>query len=73
MAEYKRKKVKKVFRHKKDRVNNDHNITMTNKHKKNIGVVPEDDIKIVRGTKFKRKQQAKILAIAVTFGCGFFR
>lgn len=41
---------------------------MTNK-KKDIGIVPEDDIKIVRGTKYKRKQQTKILIYTLSVIC----
>lgn len=69
MPDYKRKKIKKTFRHKKNRVNTQNTIAMTNKKQKNIGVVPEDDIKVVRGAKYKRKQQTKVFVFAISLIC----
>ncbi len=69
MPDYKRKKVKKSFKHKKNRVNHEDTITMTNKKQKNIGVVPENDIKVVRGAKYKRKQRISFFITAVAFVC----
>ena len=47
MPEYKRKKVKKKFLNKKKSRNTSENIIMTDKKTKKVGVVPEDDIKVV--------------------------
>lgn len=69
MPDYKRKKFKKTSKHKKSHSNYDNTITMTNKKQNNVGIVPEDDIKVVRGKKYKRKQQTKILVYVVTFVC----
>lgn len=69
MPDYKRKKVNKFSRHKKSRINNDSTIAMSSKKQKNIGVVPENDIKVVRGAKYKRKQRLGFLITAVAFIC----
>ncbi len=69
MPDYKRKKIKKSFRHKKSHINTEKNINMTNKRQKNTGIVPEEKVKIVRGTKYKRKTQFKVLGIAICFIC----
>lgn len=69
MPDYKRKKVKKAFRHKKSRVNTENHITMSNKKQKKVGIVHGDDIKVVRGTKYKRKQQTKIFLFAISLIC----
>lgn len=69
MPDYKRKKFKKNSKHKKNRSNYDNTITMTNKKQNNVSIVPEDDIKVVRGKKYKRKQQTKILVCVITFIC----
>lgn len=66
MADYKRKKVKKTFttRKKTHEVNND--IVMKPKAKKTVElIVPQDDIKVVRGSKYKRKMINKFLLSAV--------
>ncbi|MBQ8740977.1 MAG: hypothetical protein IJY79_05465 [Clostridia bacterium] len=69
MPDYKRKKVNKFSKHKKNRVHTESTITMTNKKQKNIGVVPENDIKVVRGAKYKRKQKVGFFVAAIAFVC----
>lgn len=69
MPDYKRKKVKKSFTHKKTRVNASQNILMTNKKEKNIGIVPENDIRVVRGAKYKNKQKTKFFVSVLAFVC----
>ena len=71
MPDYKRKKVKRSFRHKKSYMNTESNIYMTNKKQKSKGIVPEENVKIVRGTKYKRKTQFKVFGIAICFICVF--
>ena len=56
MPDYKRKTFKRTSKRKKNHSNYDNTITMTNKKQNNVGIVPEDDIKVVRGKKYKRKQ-----------------
>lgn len=66
MADYKRKKVKKTFatRKKPREVNND--ILMQPKAKKTTGsIVPQEDIKVVRGSKYNRKFRNKFLLSVV--------
>ena len=69
MPDYKRKKVNKFSKRKKSRVDTESTITMTNKKQKNIGVVPENDIKVVRGTKYKRKQKISFFATVIVVIC----
>lgn len=69
MPDYKRKKVNKFSKHKKSRVNTESTITMTNKKQKNIGVVPENDIKVVRGAKYKRKQKISFFVTVIALIC----
>lgn len=38
---------------------------MTNKKQSQMSIVPEENIKVVRGNKYKRKQQTKVLMIAI--------
>lgn len=62
MADYKRKKVKKTFttRKKSHEVKND--IVMKQKTKKSVEpIVPQEDIKVVRGSKYNRKLRNKFL------------
>ncbi|MBE6810592.1 MAG: hypothetical protein E7521_06005 [Ruminococcaceae bacterium] len=65
MADYKRKKVKKSFTKKKPQeINND--IQMRPKNKKNIeSIVPQEDIKVVRGSKYGRSFRNKFLITVV--------
>ena len=65
MADYKRKKVKKSFTKKKPQeINND--IQMRPKNKKNIEpIVPQEDIKVVRGSKYGRRFRNKFLITVV--------
>lgn len=67
MPEYKRKKVKKKFLNKKKSRNTSENIIMTDKKTKKVGVVPEDDIKVVRGAKYKKRRRTKIFVSAISF------
>lgn len=69
MPDYKRKKVKKRFLHKKSYKDFDTTITMTNRKQKSLGVVPEDDIKVVRGAKYKRKRQTRVFICAFLAIC----
>ena len=69
MPDYKRKKVKRSFRQKKSYMNTESNIYMTNKKQKSTGIVPEENVKIVRGTKYKRKTQFKVFGSAICFIC----
>ncbi len=62
MPDYKRKKVKKPFARKKPHINREKKSATEPKRKQNIGVVPENDIKVVRGKKFKRVRKIKILS-----------
>ena len=61
MAEYKRKKVNKLFKNKSKKHNVDENIVMNNKKSRKRGIVPENNIKIVRGKKFIQKQKFHIM------------
>ncbi len=65
MADYKRKKVKKSFTKKKPQeINND--IQMRPKNKKNIEpIVPQEDIKVVRGSKYGQRFRNKFLITVV--------
>ena len=65
VAEYKRKKVKKSLSREKNRVSNKSVVTTVNKRNKNIGIVPEDSIKVVKGSKFKRKEQLKLFSLVI--------
>ena len=60
MAEYKRKKVNKLFKNKLTKHNVDENIVMSNKKSRKRGIVPENNIKIVRGKKFIQKQKVEL-------------
>ncbi len=60
MPDYKRKKFKKSSKHNKIKTNS------TKASKKNIGVVPENGIKVIRGSKFKRKEKFKIALGAIS-------
>lgn len=66
MPDYKRKKVKKSLIHKNIRNNTNNDIVMKNSSK---NIVPENDIKIVRGTKYNRKKRICFLLSATTIIC----
>lgn len=66
MSDYKRKRFKKPFQRKKIKNNNVDTIKMTNKNKKDIEIVPEDDIKVIRGKKLRREKLIKIFAAIVS-------
>ena len=68
MADYKRKKVKKTFHHKNNHTQN-YNVNTTNKKQKNTNVVPEENIRVVRGSKIKKIQQTKFWVTTVTVIC----
>lgn len=69
MAEYKRKKVNKLFKNKLKKHNVDENIVMSNKKSRKRGIVPENNIKIVRGKKFIQKQKTKFIASFALIVC----
>ena len=58
---------------KRKHINYENKINMTPKKQSQTGVVPEDNIKVVRGTKYRRKQQTKVLIFAIIFISEFFR
>ncbi len=62
MSEYKRKKVKRPLKRKKTHRSVEKPIEMANKNKP-TGIVPEEEIKVIRGKKFKRGRIGKIFAI----------
>lgn len=64
MSDYKRKKVKPFSRHKRDRSEHDERTHLKRK-KSDSGIVPEEDIKVVRGTKYKRAQTIKFVTVAL--------
>ena len=57
MPDYKRKKVKKSFKHKKIRTNENNDIVMRNKKDKATDAVTKNDIKVVRGSKYNRQRR----------------
>ncbi len=65
MPDYKRKKVKKSFKHKKIRTNENNDIVMSNKKDKTSGIVPKNDIKVVRGAKYKRQKRRNAFLVFV--------
>lgn len=67
MPDYKRQKFKKSSMPKRKHINYENKINMTPKKQSQTGVVPEDNIKVVRGTKYRRKQQTKVLIFAIIF------
>lgn len=68
MPDYKRKKVHKGLRAKRERTVKSNDIIMKSTKHKYKSVVPENDIKIVRGAKLKQKQRVGVLlsVIAIT-------
>ena len=71
MAEYKRKKVNKFFKIKSMKHKADDNIVMSDKktRTRKSGIVPENNIKIIRGKKFIQKQKTKIIASIAALVC----
>lgn len=71
MAEYKRKKVNKFFKIKSKKHKADDNIVMSDKktRTRKSGIVPENNIKIIRGKKFIQKQKTKIIASVAALVC----
>ncbi len=66
MPDYKRKKFKKGLKAKRERTSKSNDIIMSSSKQKKV--VPENDIKVVRGTKLKQKRRTKILlTTAVVF------
>lgn len=62
MPDYKRKKVKRSSNDKRERHRLDNEIIMSSKKMtKNKGIVPEDDIKVIRGAKYKRSVKNKFI------------
>jgi len=74
MPDYKRKKVKKGIIPKTRRSKVSREIVIKNTDRKKRNVLPEDEIKVVRGAKLKRKRRMKTLATFVLvflLSCGF--
>lgn len=69
MPEYKRKKVRKGFNTKKKRTSKSNDIIMSNSRKKEKNILPENDIKVVRGAKLKQKHQTKIVLAVISIIC----
>ena len=69
MPDYKRKKVRKGFRAKRERTTKSNDIIMSSSKSKMQNVVPENDIKVVRGAKLKRKRRTNILIATVAVIC----
>ncbi len=63
MPDYKRKKFKKGFKAKRERTTKSNDIIMNGSKRKNV--VPESDIKVVRGNILKQKRRTKILLTTV--------
>lgn len=71
MPKYKRKKVRKVFKQKHAKNNQNNDIIMSNSKSKKQNIVPESDIKVVRGAKLKRKRRITAMLTAVAVICAF--
>ena len=69
MPDYKRKKVHKGLKAKRERTNKSNDIIMSNTRKNNKNVIPENDIKVVRGAKLKQKQKTKTLLVTTAIIC----
>lgn len=70
MPDYKRKKVKKPLFHKKLRSENNDIVMNSNYDKKNNSVA-EDDIKVIKGKKYRRKKASKFILVFVAIICIF--
>ena len=68
MPDYKRKKVKR-FSNKKTNQHKEEKITMHNKTRRSV--VPEEQIKVVRGKKFLKKQKIKFISTVAVLICLF--
>ncbi len=69
MPDYKRKKFKKSLKHKKSKTVSDNSILMSNRREKNVGIVPENDIKVVRGKKQKNRRRSRIFVATIAAIC----
>lgn len=69
MPDYKRKKVKRFFGHKKSRAKHETKSTAPKFKNKSSGIVPENEIKVVRGTKIKRQRKIRFLVGFVALIC----
>lgn len=69
MADYKKKKFKKPLFHKKHKTHSEDKIFMTDKRQKRekFDDFKDEEIKVIRGSKFKRKRQAKIILCVIAF------
>ncbi len=67
MPDYKRKKFKKSSKHNKINLKQ----KTISERKSKVGIVPEKEIKVLRGAKFKRKEKIKITLVAIAFICVF--
>ncbi len=73
MADYKKIKVKKPLFHKKNHTRGEKKIPMANDTQNKVAdTTPADDIKVIKGSKFKRKRQAKIFLCIIAFFIIFF-
>ncbi len=66
MPDYKRKKIRKSSSNKKERQQLDNDIVMK-PNKKVKGIVPEQEIKVVRGAKYNRNVRNKFFLSLITF------
>ncbi len=69
MPDYKRKKFRRFFGHKKNRIKREKRVENTRRTENTTGVVPEKEIKVVRGTKFKRIRRIKIISAILAVIC----
>lgn len=68
MPDYKRKKIRKKSTQKKERKQLDNDIVMKpNKRKRSRGIVPENEMKVVRGAKYNRFIRNKFLIYIISF------
>lgn len=63
MANYKRNKFKKTSKNKVNRTTVNNNITMINKKNDNDNIITEEKVKVVRGSKYRKKRLNKIFLI----------
>lgn len=69
MPDYKRKKVRKSLKPKRGKSKPSNDIIMQNTKKSNKNIVPENNIKVVRGAKLKRKRNINIFISASALIC----
>ena len=69
MPDYKRKKVHKSFKAKRERTNKSNDIIMNNTKKGKGNIIPDNDIKVVRGAKLKQKHRNNTLLATIAVIC----